>query len=174
MAMPISDITVWTSAKSTLINPGRVINSEIPCTALNKTSFALPKASSNVTLPPITSSIRSFGMTSNESTNSPSSFMPCSAAAIRFLPSNWKGRVTTATVKIPFSRASWAITGAAPVPVPPPIPAVMKTISVPSSAAAILSRSSVAAWRPTSGFAPAPSPFVSPSPSCITFETPDR
>ena len=30
MAMPISDITVRTSAKSTLINPGRVINSAIP------------------------------------------------------------------------------------------------------------------------------------------------
>ncbi len=30
MACPISDITVFTSAKSTLIRPGLVINSEIP------------------------------------------------------------------------------------------------------------------------------------------------
>lgn len=33
------------------------------------------------------------------------------------------GRVTTPTVKAPVSRAILAITGAAPVPVPPPLPA---------------------------------------------------
>ena len=33
MAIPISDITVLTSAKSTFIVPGVVINSAIPCTA---------------------------------------------------------------------------------------------------------------------------------------------
>ena len=59
--------------------------------------------------------------------------------------SNGNGLVTTATVRIPFSRASSAIIGAAPVPVPPPIPAVMKIISDPSIAASILSRSSTAA-----------------------------
>ena len=64
------------------------------------------------------------------------------------------------TVKSPFSRANWAITGAAPVPVPPPIPAVMKTISV-SSVNSLLSSSllSMAASRPTSGSVPAPNPW---------------
>ena len=56
--------------------------------------------------------------------------------------------------------------GAAPVPVPPPRPVVTKTMSAPSSASMILSESSSAALRPTSGFAPAPSPLVSFTPSC--------
>ena len=85
---------------------------------------------------------------------------------MRRLPSNAKGRVTTATVSAPISLASEAMTGAAPVPVPPPRPAVTKTISAPSSDSMILSESSSAARRPTSGFAPAPSPLVSLTPSC--------
>ena len=40
IAMPISDMTVRTSAKSTLIRPGRVISSAIPCTAPCSTWFA--------------------------------------------------------------------------------------------------------------------------------------
>ena len=51
--------------------------------------------------------------------------------------------------------------GAAPVPVPPPSPAVTKIMSAPSSASIILSESSSAALRPISGFAPAPRPLVS-------------
>jgi hypothetical protein len=92
--------------------------------------------------------------------------MPRSACIMRRLPSNANGRVTTATVSAPISLASDAITGAAPVPVPPPSPAVTKTMSAPSSASMILSESSSAARRPTSGFAPAPSPLVSFTPSC--------
>ena len=85
---------------------------------------------------------------------------------MRRLPSRLKGRVTTATVRtFPASPPSWlaieATTGAAPVPVPPPSPVVMKTMSVPSRASQIFSVSSTAAWRPMSGFAPAPSPLVS-------------
>ena len=53
------------------------------------------------------------------------------------------------------------MTGAAPVPVPPPRPVVTKIMSAPSSAWMILSVSSSAAWRPTFGSAPAPSPLVS-------------
>ncbi|BAK10151.1 hypothetical protein PAJ_0071 [Pantoea ananatis AJ13355] len=79
---------------------------------------------------------------------------------MRFLPSKLKGLVTTATVKIPRSLATSATTGAAPVPVPPPIPAAMNTMSAPSSAERSASRSSSAELRPTSGFAPAPSPLV--------------
>jgi hypothetical protein len=45
---------------------------------------------------------------------------------MRLAPSNWKGFVTTPTVRTPSSRAACAMIGAAPVPVPPPMPAVMK------------------------------------------------
>ena len=58
------------------------------------------------------------------------------------------------------------MTGAAPVPVPPPSPVVTKIMSAPSSAWMIFSVSSSAAWRPTFGSAPAPSPFVSLLPIC--------
>ncbi len=52
---------------------------------------------------------------------------------LRFLdgPSYKKGSVTTPTVKIFNSLAALAITCAAPVPVPPPIPAVIKTMFAP-------------------------------------------
>ena len=55
--------------------------------------------------------------------------MPLSAARARLPPSISKGRVTTATVRMPSSLASCATTGAAPVPVPPPMPAVMNSMS---------------------------------------------
>ena len=58
------------------------------------------------------------------------------------------------------------MTGAAPVPVPPPRPVVTKIMSAPSSAWMIFSVSSSAAERPTFGSAPAPSPFVSLPPIC--------
>jgi hypothetical protein len=48
IAMPVSDITVRTSAKSTLIKPGRVISSAMPCTAPCSTVFAALNASSSV------------------------------------------------------------------------------------------------------------------------------
>ena len=56
------------------------------------------------------------------------------------------------TVSAPTSRAIRAITGAAPVPVPPPAPAVMKTMSEPFSSDLTLSYSSIAAIRPSSAF----------------------
>ncbi len=101
------------------------------------------------------------------STDSISSLMPRSDCAIRRFPSNANGLVTTATVSAPISLASEAMIGAAPVPVPPPSPVVTKTMSAPSSASMILSESSSAALRPTSGLAPAPSPLVSFTPSWI-------
>ena len=76
------------------------------------------------------------------------------------MPSKLKGFVTTPTVNAPCSFAILAIIGAAPVPVPPPIPAVTKTISAPFSTFAIESESSIAACSPTSGFPPAPNPPV--------------
>src|SRR6185312_13813998 len=91
--------------------------------------------------------------------------MPASASFIRFEPSNWKGFVTTPTVRMPASRAARAITGAAPVPVPPPMPAVMNTMLAPSTDAMMSSSASSAALRPTSGREPAPSPRVVCTPS---------
>ncbi|MNZ92483.1 hypothetical protein D3C78_1115100 [compost metagenome] len=153
-----------TSAKSTFIRPGRVISSAIPWTAPFSTSLAAPKASSREMPRPKTLSSLSFGIVIRESTCLDNSVIPCSANAMRFLPSKLKGLVTTATVRIPKSLATSATTGAAPVPVPPPIPAAINTMSAPSSAARNASRSSSAALRPTSGLAPAPRPLVIPPP----------
>ena len=100
------------------------------------------------------------------STQSRSASRPRSACSCRFLPSNLNGLVTTATVSAPSSLARLAITGAAPVPVPPPSPVVTKIMSAPSSAWMIFSVSSSAAERPTFGSAPAPSPLVSLLPIC--------
>ena len=91
---------------------------------------------------------------------------------MRLSPSKRKGIVTMATVSKPSSLAAFAIIGAAPVPVPPPIPAVIKTILVlPSSTSATSLRLSIAAWRPISGLFPAPRPSVNDSPNCIFTET---
>ena len=68
MAMPISDMTVRTSAKSTLIMPGRMMRSAMPCTAPRSTSFAALKASSMVVFWPRTDRSFSLGMVIREST----------------------------------------------------------------------------------------------------------
>ena len=74
--------------------------------------------------------------------------------------------VTIPTVRISISLASFEITGAAPVPVPPPIPAVIKTILVLVSNIFLKSsKLSTAACSPTSGLAPAPKPSVRLIPS---------
>src|SRR5436190_165700 len=111
-------------------------------------------------------SSRSFGIVMIVSTQSRSASSPRSACSCRLRPSNLNGLVTTATVSAPSSVARLAITGAAPVPVPPPRPVVTKIMSAPSSAWMILSVSSSAAERPTFGSAPAPSPLVSLLPIC--------
>ena len=80
-----------------------------------------------------------------------------------------KGDVTTPTVNAPNSREIFATTGAAPVPVPPPIPAAMKTILAPDKADLISSSVSKAALRPTSGLPPAPKPCVNSLPKTILF-----
>src|ERR1700691_824037 len=171
IAIPVSDMTVRTSAKSTLIKPGRVISSAIPCTAPCSTVLAALNASSNVVVLPSTVSSFWFGMVISESTYLDSSSMPCSATRERLLPSISKGLVTTATVRMPSSLATCATTGAAPVPVPPPIPAVMNSISQPSMSSMMRSRSSMAAWRPTSGSAPAPTPLGMLQPICRAVRT---
>ena len=60
----------------------------------------------------------------------------------------------------PISRAIFATTGAEPVPVPPPIPAVTNTIFAPLRILLIASLSSSAAFSPIRGSPPAPSPCV--------------
>src|SRR6185312_301656 len=104
-------------------------------------------------------------MMMSESTCCLSASMPTAATFWR-LPSKANGLVTTATVSMPMERAISATTGAAPVPVPPPIPAVMKSMSAPWISSVMRSRSSSAASRPTSGLAPAPRPLVTVVPSC--------
>ncbi len=60
--------------------------------------------------------------------------MSCSATSLRRTPSKLNGLVTTPTVSAPRSLAISAMTGAAPDPVPPPMPAVMKIMSASLSA----------------------------------------
>ena len=79
---------------------------------------------------------------------------------MRLEPSQVNGLVTTATVRMPSERATSAITGAAPVPVPPPMPAVMNTMCEPAMVSSSRSRSAIATLRASSGLAPAPSPLV--------------
>ncbi len=136
----------------------------MPCTACCRTSSAFFRASGMVVLRSTTSSNLSFGITINVSTAFFRFSMPASALFIRVLASKRKGFVTTPTVRIPISFAAAAITGAAPVPVPPPIPQVTNTISAPSINCFTSSMLSSAAFCPTSGWAPAPRPLVIFSP----------
>jgi hypothetical protein len=111
---------------------------------------------------------RSFSITISVSTCSRSSCVPTSARSERSRPSKPKGFVTTPTVSAPSSSfASSAMIGAAPVPVPPPSPAVMKIMSAPFSDSFSSSRDSCAAACPTAGSAPAPRPRVACEPMWI-------
>ena len=159
MALPGSPITVRTSSKSTLTLPYSLMISAMPPTAFFNTSLAWAKASSCVTSSPNTSSSFSFNTTISESTLASNSAKPRSALVMRRPPSNSKGLVTTPTVKMPISLAMRAITGAAPVPVPPPMPAVMNSMCAPSIALRISSTANSAASRPLSGLLPAPRPL---------------
>src|SRR6185312_16391086 len=78
---------------------------------------------------PTTARRRSFGTTIMVSTFLRMSVIPLSACFIRRRPSKRNGLVTMPTVSAPVSRAIWATTGAAPVPVPPPMPQVTNTMS---------------------------------------------
>ena len=111
----------------------------------------------------------SFDTTIKALTLSSNFFVPISALILLFLPSKVNGFVTIPTVKIFISFASSAITGIAPVPVPPPIPAVKNSISVFSNIFLICSLLSRAAFSPIISFAPAPKPFVVCFPICNTF-----
>src|SRR5690348_6694877 len=166
-AYPMPSMIVLMSAKSRLMMPVMVMMSEMPWTPWRRMSSAMRNASKKL-VPLSTNSIsRSFGMQMTVSTAWPNSERPYSAWAILRRPSKAKGFVTTPTVSAPSSRARLATMGAPPVPVPPPRPAVTNTMSAPSRASTILSLSSSAAARPTSGLAPAPRPLVSFAPNWI-------
>ncbi len=163
-AEPALAMTDFTSAKSRLIRPGVVIRSVMPETPCSSTWSACLKASRTLTLRSLIDRSRSLGMTMRVSTSSRSWAMPSSAELARRRPSKANGRVTTPIVSAPSERAIRATTGAPPVPVPPPSPAVTKTMSAPLSTSSISSAWSSAALAPTSGFAPAPRPRVSSRP----------
>ena len=165
IALPISHITERMSAKSRLINPGTTIRSVTPRTPECNTSSAMAKASAKVVFSLAIRNRFWLGMTIRVSTNCCISSIPASAMRIRLAPSNWNGLVTTPTVSMPCSRAIRAITGAAPVPVPPPMPAAMNSMCEPCNCSLSSSMASSAAARPMSGREPAPSPWVMLIPS---------
>ena len=78
-ALPAPDMTLFTSAKSTLIRPGVVIRSVIPCTPLSSTSSADRKASIRLTAASPSCSSRSFGITIKVSQDSRNAVIPASA-----------------------------------------------------------------------------------------------
>ncbi len=142
-----------------------MMRSEMPFTAWKRISSAFLKASSSDIVLPPRPSRRWFGITMRVSTIFLSSASPSSACRSRFFPSKRKGLVTTATVSAPMLLAISAMMGAPPVPVPPPRPQVMKTMSAPASAVLTESMVSMAARLPTSGSEPAPRPRVTSFPS---------
>ena len=117
----------------------------MPWTALSSTSSAFLNVSSSVVRSSAMASSRWLGMVMSVSTAFFSSASPLSACLRRRLPSKRNGLVTTPTVSAPTLRARSAITGAPPVPVPPPIPAVTNTMSAPSSDCRMRALSSSAA-----------------------------
>ena len=130
-AEPAPCMTDLTSAKSRLIRPGVVMRSVMPCTPARSTWSAVANASIMQMPRSLISRSRSFGTTMSVSTSSLSLATPVSAWLCRRRPSNENGFVTTPIVRAPIDFAIFATTGAPPVPVPPPSPAVTKTMSAP-------------------------------------------
>ena len=168
-ATPPPFMIVRRSLKSRLTSPGRVMISVIPRIARASTESATLNAvwmGSRGT----SSRSRSFGIVITVSTTSRRRSRPHPAFSWRTRPSEANGSVQTAIVSgaaPPESFAHCATTGAEPVPVPPPRPSVMKTMSEFASAFLSSSSASFAACSPTWGRAPAPSPRVSRRPRRI-------
>ena len=163
-ARPWSFRMVRTSAKSRLMSAGLTMRSAMPRIPCFKISSATRSASTIDVFFGTTQVILSFGMMMSVSTYFLRFSSPFIVLSMRFLPSKLKGSVTIAMVRIFKSRAILAMTGAAPVPVPPPMPAVMNRRSVSLIASVRTSLLSSAAALPTSGSAPAPRPFVKAEP----------
>mmetsp|Transcript_15222 Transcript_15222/g.35401 ORF Transcript_15222/g.35401 Transcript_15222/m.35401 type:complete len:284 (+) Transcript_15222:196-1047(+) len=159
-AVPESFITAYTSAKSTLIRPGFRMMSEMPTTPWRRMSSATEKACCSGKSSGTVSSSLSLETTISVSTFVRNISVARAAHSARLRPSNEKGLVITPTVRQPISLAISAITGAAPEPVPPPMPAVTKTRSAPLTISRMASLLSSAASIPISAEPPAPSPRV--------------
>mmetsp|Transcript_61533 Transcript_61533/g.148197 ORF Transcript_61533/g.148197 Transcript_61533/m.148197 type:complete len:409 (+) Transcript_61533:464-1690(+) len=157
-ALPAPVITARTSAKSTLMRPGLMTMSARPMTPWRMISSAIRKASSMGTSSGTISSSRSLETTMRMSVCSSKRRMAASACSARTRPSKANGVVTTPIVRQPAARARLATTGAAPEPVPPPMPAVTKTMSASLTTALISAADSRALASPTWGLPPAPSP----------------
>mmetsp|Transcript_44920 Transcript_44920/g.95562 ORF Transcript_44920/g.95562 Transcript_44920/m.95562 type:complete len:307 (-) Transcript_44920:95-1015(-) len=166
-AGPALAITERTSAKSTLIRPGLTTMSEMPVIPWRRISSAREKASCSGTPSGTISSSLSLETTMRMSTCCWSSSIASSAWVMRRRPSKRKGLVTMPTVRHPACFASSATTGAAPEPVPPPMPAVTKIMSTPCTSSSISAAASIAEARPTAGTPPAPRPRAWFLPSCI-------
>ena len=128
--------------------PGSVTRSDAPWTPWRRTSSATANASTIDMCLSSTLSRRLLGTTIRVSTSACSASMPTLACWARREPSKPNGLVTMPTVSAPISRAMRATIGAAPVPVPPPEPAAMNTMSLPFIRDLMRSYSSIAAWRP--------------------------
>mmetsp|Transcript_19786 Transcript_19786/g.40043 ORF Transcript_19786/g.40043 Transcript_19786/m.40043 type:complete len:288 (+) Transcript_19786:1008-1871(+) len=166
-ARPAFCITDRTSAKSTLMSPGLVMISDMPTIPCRRMLSARMNASCSGRSDGDTSRRRSLETTMRMSTCFLSSSIAATACCMRICPSNENGFVTIPTVRLPARLATSAMTGVAPEPVPPPIPAVTKTMSVLLRADSIAFTLSTAAERPIAGLAPAPSPLVVPGPIWI-------
>mmetsp|Transcript_22323 Transcript_22323/g.44563 ORF Transcript_22323/g.44563 Transcript_22323/m.44563 type:complete len:213 (-) Transcript_22323:328-966(-) len=159
-AVPALPMMVLTSAKSTLIRPGFMMISLMPTTPWRRMSSATKKASVTGVFSGTICRSLSLETTMRVSTAACNSSMALFACCMRFLPSKPKGLVTTPTVRQPQSLAISATMGAAPEPVPPPMPAVTNTRSAPVHTASISALDSCAAPFPTAGLPPAPRPRV--------------
>ena len=148
------------SAKSIFTSPTDVNKSVILVIPCSNILSASEKALSNVTFESVIFKRLSFKTTIKSSTLLFNLSIPFTALKLRAFPSNKNGFVTIPTVNIPISFAISATIGAAPVPVPPPIPAVINTKSAPANICFISSLFSIAALSPTISFAPAPNPLV--------------
>ncbi len=120
IAAPPSRKVVSTSLKSRLIFPSQVISSDIERAAVVRVSSALPNALTKLRSGYMSVS-RWLLITSNASTYLLISSAPFRALRILRSPSKRNGIVTMPMVSNPCSLARRATTGAAPVPVPPPI-----------------------------------------------------
>ncbi len=164
-APPAPSKAVRMLAKSRFTRPGRVMSSLIPWMPWRNTSSATRSATSKVISRPTSGSRRSLEITMREWTYLDRAMMPASAMRRRRGPSKEKGRVTAAIVRVSCSLAMCATTGAAPVPVPPPMPAAMNTTWAPRSAWRMASWLSSAARVPHSGSPPTPNPLATRGPS---------
>ena len=139
------------------------MTSVIPLIARMSTSSATLKAAFNARRGTSSRSL-SFGITTTVSAKLRSFSRPYSAFSARIAPSARNGKVQIAIVRAPASFDSWASTGAPPVPVPPPRPQVMNTMSAPWTTDRSSSAASRADSSPTWGRAPAPRPRVTRRP----------